>query len=204
MVGLGNLFNSRHRNSASPSKAREEIEGCREDANENFKTLSPGSSRPVSKESERSNKGKAIAIEATKSDTGSGNVKTVNSRVPNSSRFARNLSNPTEPINDTNSSCDLPPDNEKSKPVSSSKQNSKSESTEKKRPVLLHRDKEKRLLVNQRSNDDCKIKSANSRHERLHATSSSDTEVVSRREIRSRREEKKSERIKYHDALSLR
>lgn len=73
--GLGNLFSSRHRNSGSPSKAREEIEGCREDANENLKTLSPSSSRPVSKESERLNKGKTIAVEATKSDTGSGNVK---------------------------------------------------------------------------------------------------------------------------------
>ena len=128
----------------------------------------------------------------------------MNSRVPNSSRFARNLSNPTEAVNDTNSDSNLPLDNEKHIPVSSSKQNSKSEITEKKRPALLHRDKEKRLLVNQHCNDDCKIKSANSRHERLHATSSSDTEVVSRREIRSRREEKKPERIKYDDALSLR
>lgn len=204
--GLANLFSSRHRNSGSPSSAREEIEGCREDANENLKILSPGSSRPVSKESQRPIKGPTITSEATKSDTGSGNVKTVNSRVPQSSRFARNLSNPSEPINDTNTNGDLPADNERGKLVSSSRQNSKPVITDKKRTALLHRGKEKRLLVKQDSVEgDRKIHSANSKHDRLHhATSSSDTEVVARRNIRSRREEKKPERIRYHDALSLR
>ena len=204
--GLANLFSSRHRNSGSPSSAREEIEGCREDANENLKILSPGSSRPVSKESQRPIKGPTITSEATKSDTGSGNVKTVNSRVPQSSRFARNLSNPSEPINDTNTNGDLPADNERGKLVSSSRQNSKPVITDKKRTALLHRGKEKRLLVKQDSVEgDRKIHSANSKHDRLHhATSSSDTEVVARRNSRSRREEKKPERIRYHDALSLR
>jgi len=142
-------------------------------------------------------------------DTGSGNVKT-NSRVPNSSRFARNLSNTnaTEPINDANnSSGDVLSDNEESKRVSSSKETSRPAIADKKRTALLHRGKEKRsLLVKQDSEDgECKLLSVSkSQHQRLEATSS-DSEVVVRRRGRSRNEpEKKPERIRYDNALSLR
>lgn len=211
--GLANLFTSRHRNSASPSAGREESEGDSEnasDSGENSKKLSPRSERPVSNNLHRPNKGITVTSEATKSDTGSGSVKTVNSRVPNSSRFARNLSNTnsTEAISDANN-CggDVLSDNEESRRVSSSKQTSRPEITDNKRTALLRRGKEKRsLLVTQNSEDgECKLLSVSkSHHQRLEATNS-DSEVVVRRSRPSKAEpEKKTEKIRYHNALSLR
>lgn len=205
--GLANLFSSRHRNSGSPSSsAREEINTGHENVSEISKTLSPSCDRPVSNNSQRPNKGTTVTSDATKPDTGSGTVKTVNPRVPNSSRFARNLSNTTEAINDANTNGDLLSDNEKSKRISSSKQSSGPVLTDKKRTALLHRDKEKRSLLGKRGSEDNedKLLSANSQHERLQATSSSDSEVVVRRNCCSRREDKNPERTRYHDALSLR
>lgn len=213
--GLANLFTSRHRSSSSPRSGREEIEGGSENAGdmaENSKKLSPRSDRPVSNNLKRPTKGTTVTTEATKLDTGSGNVKTLNSRVPNSSRFARNLSNTnvTEAINDANnSSGDVLSDNEDSKRVSSSKQTSRPAISDKKRTALLHRGKEKRsLLVKQESEDghgECKLLSVSkSQHQRLEA-SSSDSEVVVGRSSRSRNEpEKKPEKIRYDNALSLR
>lgn len=208
--GLANLFTSRHRNSGSPSSGREEIEGDSDNAGdsaENPKKLSPRSDRPVSNNLQRPNKGITASSEATTSDTGSGNVKT---RVPNSSRFARNLSNTnaTEAINDANNSNgDVLSDNEESKRVSSSKQTSRPVITDKKRTALLHRGKEKRsMLVTQSSEDsECKLLSVSkSQHQRLEA-SNSDSEVVVRRSRASKIEsEKKPEKIRYHNALSLR
>ncbi|KAL9983333.1 hypothetical protein ACROYT_G005487 [Oculina patagonica] len=208
--GLANLFSSRHRNSGSPSSGREEIEGDSDnagDSGENSKKLSPRSDRPVSNNLQRPNKGRTSTTEASKSDTGSGNVKT---RVPNSSRFARNLSNTnaTEAINDANnSSGDVLSENEESKRVSSSKQTSRPLITDKKRTALLHRGKEKRsMLVTQTSEDgECKLLSVSkSQHQRLEA-SNSDSEVVVRRNRASKIEsEKKPEKIRYHNALSLR
>ena len=211
--GLTNLFTSRHRNSGSPSSAREEIEGGSDNAGEmgenSSNKLSPRSDRPASNNLKRPTKGTTVTTEATKLDTGSGNVKT-NSRVPSSSRFARNLSNTnaTEPINDANnSSGDVLSDNEESKRVSSSKQTSRPAISDKKRTALLHRGKEKRsLLVKQDSEEgECKLLSiSKSQHQRLEATSS-DSEVVVRRSSRSRNEsEKKPEKIRYDNALSLR
>ena len=209
--GFANLFTSRQRNSGSPNSAREEIEGSSDNAGEmgeNSNKLSPRSDRPVSNNLKRP-KGTAMTTETTKLDTGSGNVKT-NSRVPNSSRFARNLSNTnaTEPINDANnSSGDVLSDNEERKRVSSSKETSRPAIADKKRTALLHRGKEKRsLLVKQDSEDgECKLLSVSkSQHQRLEATSS-DSEVVVRRRSRSRNEpEKKPEKIRYDNALSLR
>lgn len=210
--GFANLFTSRQRNSGSPNSAREEIEGSSDNAGEmgeNSNKLSPRSDRPVSNNLKRPIKGTAVTTETTKLDTGSGNVKT-SSRVPNSSRFARNLSNTnaTEPINDANnSSGDVLSDNEESKRVSSSKETSRPAIADKKRTALLHRGKEKRsLLVKQDSEDgECKLLSVSkSQHQRLEATSS-DTEVVVHRRSRSRNEpEEKPEKIRYDNALSLR
>ena len=211
--GLANLFTSRHRNSGSPSSGREEIEGgsnnagyIAESSNKLSPSLSPRSDRPVSKNLKRLTKGTIVTTEATKLDTGSENVNTLHSRVPNSSRFARNLSNTnaTEPINDANNSTgDLLSGDEESKRVSSSKQTSRSAISDKKRTALLHRGKEKRsLLVKHESEDD---EVSKSQHQRLEATSS-DSEVVVRRSSRSRNEpEKKPEKkIRYDNALSLR
>ena len=144
-------------------------------------------------------------------DTGSGNVKTLNSRAPNSSRFARNLSNtnPTEASNHANNSTgDVLSDNEESKRVSSSRQTSRPAISEKKRTALLHRGKEKRsLLVKQDSEDGEKklLSVSKSQHQRLEATSS-DSEVVVRRSSRSRNdpEKKPEKKIRYDNALSLR
>ena len=216
--GLANLFTSRHRNSGSPNSAREEIEGgsdnagdMRESSNKLSPLLSPRSDRPVSKNLKRPTKGTAVTTEASKLDTGSGNVKTLNSRVPNSSRFARNLSNTnaTEAINDANNSTgDVLSDNEESKRVSSSSASSKQTSrpaiSEKKRTALLHRGKEKRsLLVKQESEEgECKLLSVSkSQHQRVETTSS-DSEVVVRRNSRVRNEPEK--KIRYDNALSLR
>ena len=216
--GLANLFTSRHRNSGSPNSAREEIEGgsdnagdMRESSNKLSPLLSPRSDRPVSKNLKRPTKGTTVTTEASKLDTGSGNVKTLNSRVPNSSRFARNLSNTnaTEAINDANNSTgDVLSDNEESKRVSSSSASSKQTSrpaiSEKKRTALLHRGKEKRsLLVKQESEEgECKLLSVSkSQHQRVETTSS-DSEVVVRRNSRVRNEPEK--KIRYDNALSLR
>ena len=212
--GLANLFTSRHRNPGSPNSAREEIEGgsdnagdMRESSNKLSPSLSPRSDRPVSKNLKRPTKGTTVTTEASKLDTGSGNVKTLNSRVPNSSRFARNLSNTnaTEAINDANnSSGDVLSDNEESKRVSSSKQTSRPAISDKKRAALLHRGKEKRsLLVKQDSEEgECKLRSVTkSQHQRVETTSS-DSEVVVRRSSRVRNEPEK--KIRYDNALSLR
>lgn len=216
--GLANLFTSRHRNSGSPNSALEEIEGgsgnagdMGESSNKLSPSLSPRSDRPVSKNLKRPTRGTTVTTEATKLDTGSGNVKTMNSRVPNSSRFARNLSNTnaTEAINDANNCTgDVLSDNEESTRVSSSKQTSRPAISDKKRTALLHRGKEKRsLMVKQESEDgECKLLSVSkSQHQRLEATSS-DSEVVVRRTSRVRNEpEKKPEKkIRYDNALSLR
>ena len=218
MGGLANLFTSRHRNSGSPNAAREEIEGgsgnagdMGESSNKLSPSLSPRSDRPVSKNLKRPTKGTTVTTETTKLDTGSGNAKTMNSRVPNASRFARNLSNTnaTEAINDANNSTgDVLSDNEESTRVSSSKQTSRPPISDKKRAALLHRGKEKRsLLVKQESEDgECKLLSVSkSQHQRLEATSS-DSEVVVRRTSRVRNEpEKKPEKkIRYENGLSLR
>lgn len=210
---MANLFTARNRNSGSPSAGREEIEEGRDnagDSGENSRKLSPRSDRPLPRNSQTPNKAITVTLDAPKSDTGSGNVKTVNSRVPNSSRFARNLSNTNsaEAINDAiNLSGDVPSDNEESKRVSSSKETSRPAITEKKRTALLHRGKEKRsLLVKQDSEDsECKLLSVSkSQHPRLEATHS-DSEVVVRRSRPQKTEpEKKPEKIRYHNALSLR
>jgi len=216
--GLANLFTSRHRNSGSPSSAREEIEAGSENAgdigegsNKLSPSLSPRSDRPVSNNLKRPTKETTVTTEVTKLDTGSGNVKALNSRVPNSSRFARNLSNTnaTEGSNHANSSTgDVLSDNEESKRVSSSRQTSKPAISDKKRTALLHRGKEKRsLLVKQDSEDgESKLLSVSkSQHQRLEATSS-DSEVVVRRSSRSRNEPGKNpeKKIRYDNALSLR
>lgn len=217
--GLANLFSSRHRNSFSPNSAREDLD----EANENAESSKTGTStnlsatKPSPLSSHVEKRGTAVTPEATKPDTGSGAVKTVNSRVLSAqNRFSRNLSNnKTEAItNDVNNKeQDLPSDNEKSQRFPSSKQGSSSAISQQKRTTgLLRRDKEKRTLpVKQDSADGDKFLSANPQHERLRASSScpnssvSDSEMVVRRSSSSRRDEKKkSERIRYLDAMSLR
>jgi len=216
--GLANLFTSRHRNSGSPSSTREEIEGGSENvgdmgesSNKLSPSLSPRSDRPVLNNLKRPTKGTTVTTEATNLDTGSGNVKTLNSRVPNSSRFARNLSNTNamEASNRANNSTgDVLSDNEESKRVSSSRQTSRPAISDKKRTALLHRGKEKRSLLLKQDPEDgeCKLLSVSkSQHQRLEATSS-DSEVVVRRSSRSRNEPEKEpqKKIRYDNALSLR
>lgn len=205
--GLTNLFSSRHRNSFSPNSRREELEG--ENAGDSSTTVPSSSVRidakPVSKSARIENRGTAVTPEVTKPDTGSGTVKPANSRVPNSqNRFSRNLSNSTtEDVGNANiEERDMSAEVEKSKRIPSSKQGSKTAISEQKKTGLLRRDKEKRgLLEKQDSEDGEKYLSAN----RLRSAPSSDSELVVHRNNRSRKDEnKKSERIKHLDALSLR
>lgn len=208
--GLANIFSSRHRNSFSPNSGREELDEAGEHVGESSKktTSTNLSTKPGSKPSTVENRETAVP-EVSKSDTGSGVVKTANPRASSSqNRFSRNLSNnKTEAGSDTsnaNREQDLLSGNEKSKPVTSN-QASKVAISEQKKAGLLRRDKEKRLLVKQDSEDGGRIVSGNPQQDRLRSEASSDSEMMVHRSNRPKREEKKKpEGIKYLDAMSLR